>query len=56
MRGTLDLKTTIEIVKNAFEIAAYLAALAFSLYKVCSGYFIGDVSWSIQRPLGAMAG
>jgi len=43
----MDLKR-IEIAKNAFEIAAYLAALAFFLYKTLSGYFIVDMSIKVS--------
>ncbi|MBV8672434.1 MAG: hypothetical protein JOZ33_03285 [Acidobacteriaceae bacterium] len=40
--------TRVEIAKNGFEIAAYLAALAFFLYKALSGYFIVDMSIKVS--------
>jgi hypothetical protein len=44
----MDLKTRVEIAKNGFEIAAYLAALAFFLYRALSGYFIVDMSIKVS--------
>ncbi len=44
----MALKTVFEITKNCFEIAAYLAAVAFFLYRALSGYFIVDMSIKVS--------
>ena len=44
----MDLKTGVEITKNGFEIAAYLAALTFFLYRALSGYFVIDMSIKVS--------
>jgi hypothetical protein len=38
----------VEITKDCFEIAAYLAALVFFLYKALSGYFIVNMSIKVS--------
>lgn len=44
----MDLQKVVEVTKNGFEIAAYLAAVAFFLYKALSGYFIVDMSIKVS--------
>lgn len=44
----MDTKTKFDIAKDCFEVAAYVAALAFFLYRALSGYFIVDMSVKVS--------